>query len=169
MSRMHHMDISSGCLCVIMFLFGVAWKSKRLIFIDISSFHAHIVYVSLGFFLESQENYKHPFIQRLLGRHCFWSGIRPPHHLTPHKLAPYLTGPSLANIQPILVKFWILHLMVNPNKLFDTRWRWRPNLTLLEIRHLMEIPNKLMIPGGCQGEGGGQVGGQSKLKLGNEA
>ena len=66
MSRMHHMDISSGCLCVIMFLFGVAWKSKRLIFIDISSFHAHIVYVSLGFFLESQENYKHPFIQRLL-------------------------------------------------------------------------------------------------------
>ena len=29
--------------------------------------------------------------------------------------------------------------------------------------------NKLMIPGGCQGWGGGQVGGQSRVKVGNEA
>ena len=57
------------------------------------------------------------------------------------KLEPYLAGSSPYNTQPILVKFWILHLMT--------------------------IPNKLMIPGGCQG--GGQVGGQSRVKVGNEA
>merc|ERR1711888_501448 len=58
----------------------------------------------------------------------------PPHH----KLAQYLTGPSSANIQPILAKFWILHLLTSPNKLYDTRWRsswrrrsrWRPNFHL---------------------------------------
>ena len=48
------------------------------------------------------------------------------------KLAPYLTGPSSANTQPILFKLWILHLMT--------------------------ILTNLMIPGGCQGGGGGQVG-----------
>ena len=38
------------------------------------------------------------------------------------KLPPYLTATSSSNTQPILVKFWILHLMMNPNKLYETRW-----------------------------------------------
>ena len=59
------------------------------------------------------------------------------------KLKPYITCSSSSNTQLTLVKFWILHLMA--------------------------IPNKLMIPGGCQGGGGGQVGGQSRVKVGNEA
>ena len=59
------------------------------------------------------------------------------------KLEPYLAGSSPSNTKPILVKFLVLHLMA--------------------------IPNKLMIPGGCQGWGGGQVGGQSRVKVGNEA
>ena len=41
------------------------------------------------------------------------------------KLEPYLAGSSPSNTKPILVTFLVLHLMV--------------------------IPNKLMIPGGCQG------------------
>ena len=56
-----------------------------------------------------------------------------------HICAPYLTGPSSSNTKPILVKFLVLYLM--------------------------GIPNKLMIPGWC----GGQVGDQSRVKVGNEA
>ena len=37
------------------------------------------------------------------------------------KLPPYLTVTSSSNAQPILVKFGILHLMITPNKLYDTR------------------------------------------------
>ena len=49
----------------------------------------------------------------------FWFTFTTP-TTNPHKLTDYLTGPSSANIQPILVKFWILHLMTNPNKVYDT-------------------------------------------------
>ena len=53
------------------------------------------------------------------------------------KLTPYLTGPSSANIQPILVKFWILHLMTNPNKVYDTR----PNLNHLKSQLISTTSN----------------------------
>ena len=53
------------------------------------------------------------------------------------KLEPYLAGSSSSNTKPILVKILVLHLMA--------------------------IPNKLMIPGGCQGGGGEQVRGQSRV------
>merc|ERR1711984_6010 len=53
------------------------------------------------------------------------------------KLTPYLTGPSSANIQPIVVKFWILHLMTNPNKVYDTT----PNLNHLKSQVISTTSN----------------------------
>merc|ERR1712030_95085 len=53
------------------------------------------------------------------------------------KLTPYLTGPSSANIQPILVKFWILHLMTNPNKVYNTT----PNLNHLKSQLISTTSN----------------------------
>ena len=48
-----------------------------------------------------------------------------------------VTGPSLANRQPILIKLWILYLMTNPSKVYDNT----PNLNQLKYQLITTISN----------------------------
>ena len=101
----------------------------------------HLLQILLfhGYFKE----YCVSFFSNVLGFHLFTIVIK--ENTIRRKVTPYFSTKSLqmcqtdtvnwttsnayisVNSQPIFVKFWILHLMINPNKLYDI-----PNLNHLK-------------------------------------
>ena len=55
----------------------------------------------------------------------------------PHTISNNLNHFKCFNSQPILFKLWILHLMTNPNKVYDTR----PNLNHLKSQIISTTSN----------------------------